>query len=110
MKKRLLFIDRDGTIVQEPKNYQLDRFEDLIYYPEVFRFFGKITRKLNFEIVMVTNQDGLGTASHPEEQFWKNHNHIIKSFENEGIVFQKYLLTNPIRTKTNQQENQVLEC
>jgi imidazoleglycerol-phosphate dehydratase / histidinol-phosphatase len=92
MKKKLLFIDRDGTIVLEPANYQLDRFEDLIYYPEVFRFLGKIVRKLDFEIVMVTNQDGLGTASHPEEQFWKIHNHIMKSFENEGIVFSKVFI------------------
>lgn len=92
--KKILFIDRDGTIVKEAKapDYVLDTFEELEYYPEVFRYLGKIARKLNYELVMVTNQDGLGTKALPENVFWNIHNKIMKSFENEGIVFSKVFI------------------
>ena len=92
--KRILFIDRDGTIVKEAKapDYVLDTFEELEYYPEVFRYLGKIARKFDYELVMVTNQDGLGTKALPENVFWNIHNKIIKSFENEGIVFSKVFI------------------
>ena len=88
MKKKVLFIDRDGTLVIEPPiDYQLDAFEKLEFYPKVFRNLHFIRQKLNFEFVMVTNQDGLGTDSFPENTFWPVHNLMLKSFENEGIVF-----------------------
>jgi imidazoleglycerol-phosphate dehydratase/histidinol-phosphatase len=92
--KKILFIDRDGTIVNEAKapDYVLDTFEELEYYPEVFRYLGKIARKLDFEIVMVTNQDGLGTKALPTDVFWNIHNKIMKAFENEGIVFTKVFI------------------
>lgn len=86
--KKVLFIDRDGTLVIEPPvDYQLDAFEKLEFYPKVFRNLYFIRQKLNFEFVMVTNQDGLGTDSFSENTFWPVHNLILKSFENEGIVF-----------------------
>lgn len=92
--KRILFIDRDGTIVKEAKapNYILDTFEELEFYPEVFRYLGKIVRNLNYELVMVTNQDGLGTKALPTNTFWNIHNKILKAFENEGIVFSKVFI------------------
>lgn len=92
--KKILFIDRDGTIVKEAKapDYVLDTFEELEFYPEVFRYLGKIVRKMDFEIVMVTNQDGLGTKALPTETFWSIHNKIMKAFENEGIVFSKVFI------------------
>ena len=92
--KKILFIDRDGTIVKEAKapDYVLDSFEELEFYPEVFRYLGKIARKLNYELVMVTNQDGLGTKALPTETFWTIHNKIMKAFENEGIVFSKVFI------------------
>lgn len=92
--KKVLFIDRDGTIVKEAlaTDYVLDTFEELEFYPEVFRYLGKIARKLDFELVMVTNQDGLGTAKFPEATFWPIHNKIIKAFENEGIRFSKVFI------------------
>lgn len=86
--KRVLFIDRDGTLVMEPPvDYQLDSLEKLEFYPKVFRNLGFIRSKLDFELVMVTNQDGLGTPSFPEETFYPAHNKILKTFEGEGIVF-----------------------
>ena len=85
--KKVLFIDRDGTLTIEPGDYQVDAYEKLIFYPKVFQFLGRIVNELDYELVMVTNQDGLGTDSFPEEEFWPYQNHLIKSFENEGIVF-----------------------
>lgn len=85
--KKVLFIDRDGTMVLEPNDYQLDSFEKLEFYPKAFQYLGKIATELDFELVMVTNQDGLGTDSHPEANFWPVHNLILKSFENEGVHF-----------------------
>lgn len=88
MKKKVLFIDRDGTLVIEPPvDYQLDAFEKLEFYPKIFRNLYFIRQKLDFELVMVTNQDGLGTPSFPENTFWPIQNLILKSFKNEGIEF-----------------------
>ena len=92
MKKKVLFIDRDGTLVIEPPvDYQLDSLEKLEFYPKVFRNLGFIRSKLDFEFVMVTNQDGLGTPSFPEETFWPAHNLMLKTLEGEGITFEKGL-------------------
>ena len=85
--QKILFIDRDGTLALEPEGYQLDAFDKLIFYPEVFTFLSKIADELDYELVMITNQDGLGTESFPEETFWPVHKFLIKSFENEGVIF-----------------------
>ena len=90
--KRVLFIDRDGTIIKETVDEQIDAFEKMMFYPKAFTFLGKIAKELDYELVMITNQDGLGTDSFPEETFWPVHNFIIKSFENEGVVFDKVFL------------------
>ncbi|MFP9118649.1 bifunctional histidinol-phosphatase/imidazoleglycerol-phosphate dehydratase HisB [Flavobacterium sp. RNTU_13] len=91
--KKVLFIDRDGTLVIEPPvDYQLDSLEKLEFYPSVFSGLGKIAKELDYELVMVTNQDGLGTASFPEATFWPAQNKIIQAFENEGIRFSEVLI------------------
>jgi len=91
--KKILFIDRDGTLVIEPlENYQLDSLEKLEFYPGVFQWLSKIALELDYELVMVTNQDGLGTPSFPEENFWPAQNKIIQAFKNEGIVFKEVLI------------------
>lgn len=91
--KKALFIDRDGTLVIEPpEDYQLDSLEKLEFYPGVFQHLSKIARELDYELVMVTNQDGLGTGSFPEDTFWPAHNKMLKAFENEGIVFNDILI------------------
>ncbi len=85
--KKVLFIDRDGTLVMEPpKDYQLDSLDKLTFYPGVFQWMSKIAQ-LDYELVMVTNQDGLGTTSFPEETFWPAHNKCLKAFENEAVIF-----------------------
>lgn len=93
MAKRALFIDRDGTIVIEPPvDYQLDSLEKLEFYPKVIRNLYFIRKQLDFELVMVTNQDGLGTASFPEDTFWPAHNKMLKTLEGEGVVFDDILI------------------
>jgi len=87
--KRVLFIDRDGTLIKEPEDEQIDAFNKLIFYPKVFQYMSKICKELNFEIVMITNQDGLGTEVYPEDTFWPVHNFIIDAFKNEGVVFEE---------------------
>lgn len=88
MKKRALFIDRDGTLVKEPPvDYQLDSLEKLEFYPKVIRNLYFIRQHLDFELVMVSNQDGLGTASFPEDTFWPPHNLMLKTLEGEGVAF-----------------------
>lgn len=86
--KKLLFIDRDGTLVLEPEDYQVDSFQKLKFYPQVFTYLSKIVNELDYKLVMVTNQDGLGTDSHPEENFWTIQNFIIEIFESQGIRFE----------------------
>ncbi|WP_338839358.1 bifunctional histidinol-phosphatase/imidazoleglycerol-phosphate dehydratase HisB [Flavobacterium ginsenosidimutans] len=85
--KKVLFIDRDGTIVLEPENLQLDSLDKLEFYPKAFQYLAKIASELDYELAMVTNQDGLGTDSFPEDTFWPTQNFILKAFENEGVVF-----------------------
>ncbi len=89
---RLLLLDRDGTLVKEPADYQVDSFDKIEFYPKVFRFLGKLVRETDFQLVMVTNQDGLGTSAHPEERFWPPHEFIIRAFANEGIHFREVLI------------------
>jgi len=90
--KKVLFIDRDGTLALEPEDFQLDSLEKLVFYPGVFTYLGKIAREMDYELVMVTNQDGLGTESFPEEDFWPTHHFLLKSFENEGVKFHEVLI------------------
>ena len=87
MGKKVLFIDRDGTIIKETVDEQIDAFEKMVFYPKVFTYLGKIAKELDYELVMITNQDGLGTDIFPEATFWPVHNFIIKAFENEGVIF-----------------------
>jgi imidazoleglycerol-phosphate dehydratase / histidinol-phosphatase len=87
--KRVLFIDRDGTLIKEaPPSYQVDSWDKLEFYPEAFCYMRKLAEEFDYLLIMVTNQDGLGTAGFPEESFWPIQRHIIKSFENEGVSFQ----------------------
>ncbi|MBN2423554.1 MAG: bifunctional histidinol-phosphatase/imidazoleglycerol-phosphate dehydratase HisB [Calditrichaceae bacterium] len=92
--KRALFIDRDGTIIIEPADEQIDSFEKLEFYPGAITALAKIAKETDFELVMVSNQDGLGTASFPEHTFRPVHNFIIKTLEGEGIRFKKLLIDN----------------
>lgn len=89
---RVLFIDRDGTLLKEvPPTYQVDAWEKLEFYPHVFEYMIRIA-KLGYELVMVSNQDGLGTKSFPEETFWPIHNFVMRAFENEGVHFSNVLI------------------
>jgi len=91
--KKVLFIDRDGTLVIEPPiDYQLDSLEKLEFYPGVFQYLSRIARELDYQLVMVTNQDGLGTESFPEETFWPAQTKIIQAFKNEGVEFSEILI------------------
>ena len=90
--KRILFIDRDGTLIKEPADEQIDSFEKLEFVEGVFRNLGFIRKNLDFEFVMVSNQDGLGTNSFPEETFWPVHNFILKTLKGEGIEFDNILI------------------
>lgn len=91
--KKILFIDRDGTLVIEPPiDYQLDSLEKLEYYPQVFSYLSRIANELDYELIMVTNQDGLGTKSFPEDTFWPAQNKIIEAFKNENIEFSDILI------------------
>ena len=91
--KKVLFIDRDGTLIKEvPPTYQLDSFSKLEFYPDMFLYMRKIAEELDYELVMVTNQDGLGTDIFPEESFWPVHNVVMTSLVNENIHFSKVLI------------------
>jgi imidazoleglycerol-phosphate dehydratase/histidinol-phosphatase len=90
--KKALFIDRDGTLIREPEDEQIDSLEKLEFLPGVFRNMHFIAKNLDYELVMVTNQDGLGTNSFPEETFWPAHNKMLQAFENEGVVFNDILI------------------
>lgn len=91
--KKVLFIDRDGTLVIEPPiDFQLDSLEKLEFYPGVFQHLSRIVKELDYELVMVTNQDGMGTDSFPENTFWPAHNKMMKALENEGIHFSEVLI------------------
>ncbi len=92
MAQKILFIDRDGTLIDETPDEQIDAFEKVTFYPKSLTYLNKIATELDFELVMVTNQDGLGTVSFPEETFWPVHNFILKTFENEGVIFKEVLI------------------
>lgn len=86
--KRILFIDRDGTLIKEaPPTYQLDSFEKLVFYPDMFTYLRRIAEELDYELVMVTNQDGLGTEAFPEDTFWPVQNFVMQALEGENIHF-----------------------
>lgn len=102
MPKKVLFIDRDGTIIKETIDEQIDAFEKMIFYPKCIPFLSKIAKELDFQLVMITNQDGLGTESFPEDTFWPVHNFIMKTYENEGVVFDKVFID---RTFPNENAN-----
>ena len=90
--KKVLFVDRDGTLIHEPEDYQIDAIEKLEFYPMALTYLAKIAKELDYEIVMVTNQDGLGTESFPESDFWPYQNFIVKTFNNEGVEFKDQLI------------------
>ena len=90
--KKVLFIDRDGTLIHEPKDYQIDSLEKLEFYPEVIFYLSKIAKELDYELVMVTNQDGLGKEEFPEKDFWPIQHFIEKVFANEGAKFKESLI------------------
>ena len=85
--KKVLFIDRDGTILAEPEDEQVDSFEKLVFLPGAISCLSKIAKETDFELVMVTNQDGLGTDSFPEDTFWPVHNKMLEILKGEGIIF-----------------------
>ena len=84
--QKVLFLDRDGTLNLEPDDYQVDALEKVAFFPGVFQYLGRIAHELDFELVMVTNQDGLGTDSFPEEGFWPAQNLIVNTLKGEDIV------------------------
>ena len=87
--RRVLFIDRDGTLIKEPADQQIDAFEKLVFYPNVLQYLARITAEMNYELVMITNQDGLGTAAFPEDTFWPVHDFMVQTLAGEGIVFKE---------------------
>ena len=91
-QQRILFIDRDGTLIREPEDEQIDAFEKLRFTEGMFQHLGFIRRNLDFRFVMVSNQDGLGTPSFPEDTFWPVHNFIMQALEDEGITFDEQLI------------------
>lgn len=91
--RRILLIDRDGTLIKEaPPTYQIDSFDKLSFYPHMFEYMGRIARELDYELVMITNQDGLGSSSFPENTFWPLHEFVMKTLEGEGIYFRNVLI------------------
>ncbi len=90
--RKVLFIDRDGTLIKEPHDEQIDSFEKLVFYPKALFYLSKIADELDYDLVMVTNQDGLGTDAYPENDFWPTHNFMLKTFENEGVVFKEQII------------------
>ena len=92
MKKKVLFIDRDGTIIRETKDEQIDSFKKLTFYPKALTYLPRIAKEMDYELVMITNQDGLGTDAFPEDTFWPVHNLILHVFENEGVAFSEVFI------------------
>ena len=88
--KKVLFIDRDGTLALEPEDYQLDALDKLEFYPGVFTYLGKIAKELDYALVMVTNQDGLGTDSFLEADFWPTHNFLSKPLKTKELFSTKF--------------------
>lgn len=92
MKQKVLFIDRDGTLIYEPQDEQIDSLEKLEFIPGVFRNLYKISKLSEYKLVIVSNQDGLGTNSFPEETFWPAQNKMLKAFKNEDVIFEDILI------------------
>ncbi|MCP9236826.1 bifunctional histidinol-phosphatase/imidazoleglycerol-phosphate dehydratase HisB [Lewinella sp. JB7] len=92
MAQKILFLDRDGTLILEPEDYQVDSIDKLNFYPGVFRWLGRIARELDYKFVMVTNQDGLGTDDYPEATFWPTHELMRRALAAEGIAFTEELI------------------
>ncbi|MCB0630194.1 MAG: bifunctional histidinol-phosphatase/imidazoleglycerol-phosphate dehydratase HisB [Saprospiraceae bacterium] len=90
--QKIIFLDRDGVLVIEPDDYQLDSLSKLEFYPGIFQYLSRMAKELDYEFVMVTNQDGLGTDSFPEADFWPSHNLIVKTLENEGLQFREIVI------------------
>jgi len=90
--KKVLFIDRDGTLILEPEDEQIDSFQKLKFYPRALYYLSKIATELDYALIMVTNQDGLGTDSHPEANFWPVHQFILDTFETEGVRFDEVII------------------
>ena len=90
--QKVLFIDRDGTLVLEPPDTQLDACDKLVFYPEMLRYLGRIVRECDYLLVMITNQDGLGTEDFPEDTFWPTHKLLLRTLAGEGIDFADVLI------------------
>jgi imidazoleglycerol-phosphate dehydratase/histidinol-phosphatase len=90
--KKVLFIDRDGTIISEPLDEQVDSFEEMQFLPGVITALSGIVKETDYELVMVTNQDGLGTESFPESTFWPTHNKVLQILKGEGIEFSEIFI------------------
>ncbi len=91
--QKYLFLDRDGTIIESPPPHgQIDTFEKLHFYPHVIKWLGKISTELPYKLVMVTNQNGLGTAMFPEEDFLPPHNLMMETFKNEDVIFSEVII------------------
>ncbi|PPK85136.1 imidazoleglycerol-phosphate dehydratase [Neolewinella xylanilytica] len=92
MPKKLLLLDRDGTLILEPENYQVDDISKVNFYPGIFRWLGRIARELDYKLVMITNQDGLGTEEFPEDTFWPAQELVVRALASEGITFEEELI------------------
>ncbi len=105
--KKVLFIDRDGTIIKEPADFQIDSLDKFTFYPEVIFYLAKIAKELYYELVMVTNQDGLGSEAYPEETFWPIQNFLLRTLKNEGICFSEILMDRsfPIENSPDRKPN-----
>ena len=90
--QKILLLDRDGTLITEPADYQVDSLDKLAFYPGIFQYLSKIVQELDYELVMITNQDGLGTDAFPEDTFWPTHQKMMDAFTNEGITFREVLI------------------
>ena len=91
-KQKILFIDRDGTLINEPEDFQIDSYEKLQFLSEVIPYLSRIANETDFKFVMVTNQDGLGTKAFPEKTFWPAHNLMMEVLKSAGIVFEEVLI------------------
>ena len=87
MKQRILFIDRDGTILREPEDEQIDSYDKFEFLPGVITALSFLARHTDYKLVLVSNQDGLGTDSYPEADFWPTHNLMLDILRGEGIIF-----------------------
>ena len=100
--KKLLFIDRDGTLITDPPpSYQVDEFPKLEFYPEAIYYLGKIARELDYELVMISNQDGLGTEVFPDETFWPVQDFIMHTLANEKIHFKDVIIDRTFPSENN---------